>query len=39
MKTEELMPFLIDRESTVVEALQKIDRNAKGLLFVVDDKR
>lgn len=37
MKTEELMTFLISPESTVVEAMQCIDRNAKGILFVVDD--
>lgn len=39
MKTEELMPFFINRTGTVVEALQKIDRNVKGLLFVVDENR
>lgn len=36
MKTEELTPYFIHKSSTVVEALQKIDHNAKGLLFVVD---
>jgi dTDP-glucose pyrophosphorylase len=39
MKTEELIAFLISPESTVVEALQKIDGNAKGILFVVDNDR
>ena len=39
MKTEQLMLFLIYPHSTVVEAMQKIDVNAKGILFVVDDKR
>lgn len=37
MKTEQLIPFLISPGSTVVEALQKIDSNAKGILFVVND--
>ena len=35
MKTEQLMLFLIYPHSTVVEAMQKIDVNAKGILFVV----
>ena len=39
MKTEQLMLFLIYPHSTVVEAMQKIDANAKGILFVVDNKR
>lgn len=39
MKTEQLMFFLIYPHSTVVEAMQKIDTNAKGILFVVDNKR
>jgi dTDP-glucose pyrophosphorylase len=39
MKTEELIPFLITPQSTVVEALQRIDANARGILFVVDDDR
>lgn len=39
MKTEHLIPFLISPEGTVVEALQKIDSNAKGILFVVNDGR
>lgn len=39
MKTEELMIFLISPDSTVVEAMQSIDRNARGILFVVDDHR
>lgn len=39
MKTEQLIPFLIFPESTVVEALQKIDANAKGILFVADKNR
>lgn len=36
MKTEQLSTFLIFPESTVVEAMQKIDANAKGILFVTD---
>lgn len=39
MKTEELIPFLIVPESTVVEAMQKIDANTKGILFVTDSNR
>ena len=39
MKTEQLMLFLIYPHSTVVEAMQKIDANAKGILFVTDNKR
>lgn len=39
MKTEQLMPFLTSPDSTVVDAMQKIDRNAKGILFVVDENR
>lgn len=34
MKTEQLMSFLISPEQTIVEAMQKIDANAKGILFV-----
>ncbi len=39
MKTEKLNIFIINPENTVVEALQKIDANAKGILFVVDKDR
>lgn len=39
MKTEQLIPFLILPEATVVEAMQKIDANAKGILFVADKNR
>lgn len=39
MKTEQLMPFLISPDSTVVEALQKLDNNAKGILFVISTER
>ncbi len=39
MKTEELIPYFIRKSDTVVEALQKIDHNTKGLLFVVDANR
>ena len=39
MKTEQLIPFLISQDATVVEALQRIDLNAKGILFVVDGER
>lgn len=39
MKTEQLMLFLVSPESTVVEAMQKIDRNTRGILFVVNQDR
>lgn len=39
MKTEKLMPFLISPDSTVVDALQKLDHNGKGILFVTDPCR
>lgn len=39
MKTEQLSTFLIAPEATVVEAMQKIDVNAKGIIFVVDKNR
>ena len=35
MKLERLSAYLIYPDSTVVEAMQKIDVNAKGILFVV----
>ena len=39
MKTEQLMPYFINKTNTVVEALQRIDLNSKQILFVVDEKR
>lgn len=36
MKQEELYDFLIAGTATVVEAMQKIDLNTKGILFVTD---
>lgn len=39
MKTEQLTPFLIFPDNTIVEAMQKIDNNAKGILFVVNENR
>ena len=39
MKTEQLMEFLISPDNTVVEAMQHIDRNAKGILFVVEENQ
>lgn len=38
MKNEYLNGFLIPQKATVVEAMQKIDLNARGILFVVDEK-
>lgn len=37
MKREELGRFLITQTAVVVEAMQKIDLNSKGILFVVDE--
>ena len=34
MKTEQLALFLISPDSTVVEAMQRIDRNASDFSFV-----
>lgn len=39
MKTEKLAQFLVFQEATVVEAMQKIDENAKGILFALDKNR
>lgn len=36
MKAEEFTSFLISPDNTVVEAMQKIDSNARGILFVTD---
>lgn len=38
MKTEQIGMFLGREDITVVEAMQKIDLNAKGILFITDDK-
>lgn len=38
MKQEELYDFLITQTATVVEAMQKIDLNTKGILFVTDEE-
>lgn len=37
MKREELGAFLIRDNVSVVEAMQKIDINGKGILFVLDE--
>lgn len=39
MKSEQLNSFLIFPEATVVEAMQKIDANAKGIIFAIDKNR
>ena len=39
MNTEQLMTFMISPDSTVVEAMEHIDRNARGILFVVEDHK
>lgn len=38
MKKENLQLFTISKDQTVVDALQRIDANAKGIVFVVDEK-
>lgn len=38
MKIDEIEAYLISPDDTVVEAMQKIDSNARGILFVVDEK-
>lgn len=38
MKNEQIKAFLAPRSSTVVEAMQKIDSNARGILFIVDER-
>lgn len=39
MNQERLQTFLVKEEYTVVDAMQKLDANTKGILFVVDEKR
>lgn len=39
MNSEQLQRFLSAGNITVVEAMQKIDANAKGILFIVDEVR
>lgn len=39
MNLEQLLQFLVSGDCVVVEAMQKIDANAKGILFVVDGSR
>ena len=38
MTYEQLKLFLTEADATVVEAMQKIDTNAKGILFIVDNQ-
>ncbi|MCI8483307.1 MAG: NTP transferase domain-containing protein [Lachnospiraceae bacterium] len=38
MKSEELSRFLIMGNATVVEAMQKIDLNSKGILFIIEEE-
>lgn len=37
MKNEQLKNFIISQKGTVVEAMKKIDSNAKGILFTTDE--
>lgn len=39
MKKKQLQTFLISSQSSIVDAMRKIDINAKGILFVVDIKQ
>lgn len=39
MRTEQLTPFLILPDCTVVDAMQKLDGNGKRILFVTDTQR
>lgn len=39
MNAEKLTSFLISPDHTVVEAMQKIDSNARGILFAADESR
>ena len=36
MNRDYVASFLISPDSTVVEAMQKIDSNARGILFIID---
>ncbi len=38
MRGEELEKYLGTEDMSVVEAMQKIDRNAKGILYIVDER-
>ncbi|NLZ80704.1 MAG: CBS domain-containing protein, partial [Clostridiales bacterium] len=38
MNSEQMKLFIIKEDANVVEALQQIDANTKGILFVVDAK-
>lgn len=38
MKNERMRAFLASQSVTVVEAMRQIDSNAKGILFIVDEK-
>ncbi|MBE5905622.1 MAG: CBS domain-containing protein [Lachnospiraceae bacterium] len=38
MRIEELKAFLVHPGTTVVDAMQRIDKNSKGILFVVDEQ-
>ena len=38
MVNEELLKFLVFPEASVVDAMQKIDKNTKGILFIVDNE-
>lgn len=39
MRTEQIMQFLILPGATVVEAMKKIDSNARGILFITNNEK
>lgn len=39
MNKERILKFIIGKTASIVKAMGKIDENAKGILFVVDDKQ
>lgn len=39
MNKERILKFIIGKTASIVDAMEKIDKNAKGILFVVDDRQ
>ena len=39
MKAEQLALFLISPDSMIVDAMKRIDRNARGILFVTNEQQ
>ena len=38
MNKDELQKYTGTENLTVIEAMQKIDRNAKGIIYIIDDE-